>query len=122
MTVYVTPETVLRGEIWTSLVAMLRSYASVHPGLWVKERTMGGLDIAILETEHADLELDFRPGRGIGMWHLKKIGVKDSGTFEVQQDGTLILGGKPVELDMAAMDLVERLVSYEGGAEGDGAK
>ena len=122
MTVYVTPETVLRGEIWISLVAMLRSYAAVHPGVGVKVRTMGGLDIAILETEHADLELDFRPGRGIGMWHLKKAAVKESGNFEVQQDGTLILGGKPAELDMAAMDLVERLVSYEHGAEGGRAE
>jgi hypothetical protein len=122
VTVYVTPETVLRGEIWTSLVAMLRSYAAVHPGVAVKVRTMGGLDIAILETEHADLELDFRPGRGVGMWHLKKTGVKESGNFEVQQDGTLILGGKPAELDMAAMDLVERLVSYEHGAEGGRAE
>ena len=122
MTVYVTPETVLRGEIWTSLVAMLRSYAAVHPGVGVKVRTMGGLDIAILETEHADLELDFRPGRGMGMWHLKKAGVKESGNFEVQQDGTLILGGKAAELDMAAMDLVERLVSYEHGAEGGRAE
>ena len=122
MTVFVTPETVLRAEIWVSLVTMLRSYAAVHPGVGVKVRTMGGLDIAILETEHADLELDFRPGRGIGMWHLKKTGVKESGNFEVQPDGTLILGGKVTELDMAAMDLMERLVSNEQGAEGGQAE
>jgi len=122
VTVYVTPETVLRGEIWTSLVTMLRSYASLHPGIGVKVRTMGGLDIAILETEHADLELNFRTGTGMGMWHLKKAGVKESGNFEIKQDGTLILGGKPVELDMAAMDLVERLVCSEPGAEGEQAR
>ena len=122
MTVYITPEAVLRGEIWTSFVAMLRSYAAAHAGVSVKERAIGGLDIAILETEHADLELDFRAGRGSGMWHLKKTGVKESGTFEIQQDGTLLLGGKATELDMAAMDMVERLVSYEHGAEGGQAR
>jgi hypothetical protein len=122
MTVNVAPETRIREEIWISLVAVLRSYAAVHPDIEVKVRTIGGLDIALLETQHADLEVDFRPARGTGMWHLKKAGVKESGRFEIQSDGTLNLDGTPTEIDMAAMDLVERLVCYEHGAEGEQAK
>jgi hypothetical protein len=122
MTVNAAPETRLREEVWISLVAVLRSYAAVHPAIEIRVRTIGGLDIALLETRHADLEVDFRPASGSGMWHLKKSGVKESGRFEIQADGTLNLDGAPAELDMAAMDLVERLVSYGHGAEGERAK
>lgn len=122
MTVVVAPGTRLRREIWSSLVTVLRSYTALHAEIAIRVRTIGGLDIALLESKHAEVELNFRATRGSGMWHLKKSGVKESGSFVIQEDGALNWSGKPMELDMAAMDLVERLIAQEHRAEGEQAE
>ena len=134
MSVEVAAVVSLRWEIWRSMLTMLRSYsalAGLNDGVAIKiPEDAGKFDSVFCESRHATLSLSFQPGTGNGTWtlreregriehgSLKKLGFERLGTFVMVEDGSLFMKQEFVELDMVAIDLVQKLVTFEHAVEG----
>lgn len=117
------------------MLAMLRSYsalAGLNDGVAIKmdPEDAERFDSVFFESRHATLSLSFQPGSGNGTWTLreregkvergtlKKLGFERLGTFVMGEDGSLFMKQEFVELDMVAIDLVQKLVAIEHAVEG----
>jgi hypothetical protein len=135
VSVEVSPVVSLRWEIWKSMLSMLRSYsalAGLNDGVAIKIDPPNGeqFDSVFFESRHVILSLSFQPGTGHGTWtlrereekvergSLKKLGFTRLGTFVMVEDGSLFMNQEFVELDMLAIDLVKKVVSFEHAVEG----
>jgi len=127
----------LRWEIWKSLLTMLRSYsalAGLNDGVAIKviPEEAEQSDSVFFESRHATLSLSFQPASGNGTWtlrerdgkvergSLKKLGFQRLGTYVMVEDGSLFMNQEFVELDMLAIDLVQKVVKFEHAVEGWG--
>jgi hypothetical protein len=127
----------LRWEIWKSMLSMLRSYsalAGLNDGVAIKMHPAEAeqSDSVFFDSRHATLSLSFQPATGNGTWTLrereertergtlKKLGFPRLGTFVMVEDGSLFMKHEFVELDMASIELVSKLVAFEHAVEGWG--
>jgi hypothetical protein len=118
------------------MLTMLRSYsalAGLNDGVAIKiPEDAEQFDSVFCESRHATLSLSFQPETGNGTWTLqereekvehgalKKHGFPQLGTFVMVEDGSLFMKQEFVELDMVAIDLVQKLVAFEHAVEGWG--
>ncbi len=124
------PEIRVRQEIWKSLLSVLRSYtalAQMNDGLKIaiSSDAEASLDTVLLTGEHAEMVIRFRPEDGSGEWLLReRIGASSNRSaiqseFAMQMDGMLRMNGALLEPDMAAIELVAKLVAWERSMEGE---
>jgi len=120
------------------MLTMLRSYsalAGLNDGVAIKviPAEADHSDSVFFESRHATLSLSFQPATGNGTWTLrereggkvergalKKLGFPRLGTFVMVEDGSLFMKQEFVELDMASIDMVAKLVAFEHAVEGWG--
>jgi hypothetical protein len=101
----------VRAELWRSLVSMLRVYAHAasfnHGEHIVTETTPASVS---LEHKNAALHLIFDPGSGNATWMLEQHGgAATARVFRLLEVGLIEFDGEEKELDRAAIDWVEEL-------------
>lgn len=97
----------VRKEIWRSLIATFRVYASLealgHGNVArIRETGRDGLTIE-LNNRKLVLAMDVKNGRG--EWDMES----SAGEFTLSDSGVLMIGSEPKELDAAAIEWLERL-------------
>jgi hypothetical protein len=106
----------VRREVWRSLVSMLRVYAhaaSLNYGEHAVSET--GADVVTLAHQEATLEINFHPASGMAAWILRHQGrAETSGLFTMSDAGAIEFDGKEKELDRAAIEWIEELTRTAG--------
>ena len=95
----------MRRELWESFVSLLRSYAGVA-SLDGKQYTVESFsDGANVQCQQRSIRFFFYADTGDAIWREKEA----SGTFHLNQDGTLEFANGPKAMDLAAIDWIEQL-------------
>jgi hypothetical protein len=101
----------VRSEIWESFVSLLRSYAAAAGPNFTVERLS---DFAQVKHEGRILSFCFDPSTGKAVWREARPDMELSGNFQINQDGTLQVGGKAEPVDMAVIDWIAQLRQNNG--------
>ena len=109
----------VRREVWRSLVSMLRVYAhaaSLSYGEHIVTET--GADVVTLAHQDATLEINFHPGSGMAAWILRRPGsAETAGLFTLSHAGAIEFDGKEKELDQVAIEWVQQLTHAGAGKQ-----
>ena len=110
MSAAVAEETLL-SELWLSFASLLRSYAAAAglSGGPAAEAAIAGESVTIT-CGAARLQIVCDPVTGAGNWQLRSgAQVVTEGRFDLLPEGRIALDGSTLDLDHAAIDLVQQL-------------
>lgn len=101
----------VRRQIWESLVSMLRVYAHAASLNGIVYTVTSSSDAAWLRCGGWELEISYSAEDGAASWQLSQPPREVRGEeFRIEADGTLAFPGGLKELDLAAIEWVEKLV------------
>lgn len=105
-------------ELWTSLVALIRSYVAAHdlakPAANHARLRYTESGRLIVRGENKTFALDFDPAAGAGSWSVHENGLDrmaESGRFEIDEDSQVALSDRAgkLELEVAAEAFTAKL-------------
>jgi hypothetical protein len=99
-------EAMLSAELWVSFISLLRSYVAAA-GLNLEEtaEVFAGDDRVGISVAGARLDLNYSAVTGAGTWCLCGAGAEErQGRFELLPEGRIVVDGKTLDLDHAAID------------------
>src|SRR5258708_29730567 len=103
----------LRTELWHSFASLLRSYAAAASLHGLKHGVLDLTDNSVnIVAALSTLNVGYFAALGRGVWSVAAQGKQESGTFELNADGTVSLdGGAAFDMDHAAIHLIGSLTS-----------
>ena len=100
----------IEAELWVSFVSMLRAYAaaaSLDAGDAGKVRVQSKGETVTISAFACQIEMRFATETGEGVWEKRLAGRPVyPGTFSIEPDGRMRIGGAVKDLDHATIDLI----------------
>jgi len=101
-------DTMICAELWQSFCSLVRAYASVNADPSPQVEANG--DVIRVTAGTASLQMRCNPETGAGNWRLSfgdEPGIR--GELQFLAEGRIVIDGKALDLDHAAIDLIARV-------------
>jgi hypothetical protein len=112
MSLAIASDTEIRLQLWDSFVTLLRTYAaaaSLH-GLAHNVAEIAECE-AFVTAGQETLDVWCSAETGTGHWSVGRVSEDSPSDFQLQTDGTVLLGNSIVDMDHAAIQLISHLTA-----------